>query len=248
MPLPFHRPLNIPVVTMGKQWLKLAPPSGRERKFRRLLHTGPHGVQAETASGHIFQTQDPLLNRMDIQKKRSTTGDFPICPARWRKEATLNDRLGNIAHCKNFITDSCLGICFALIFKRPFICIDNLLRGSGHFISLLELLHLRQRMLPEHADRIPDGTSLEMDYGAVNKIFQAQVHMEQSGQWFRNALSKKRSEALEHYNSFHREKINRKSLPQSGAHEKKRKNTAGPGIPPPCPPLTQATRNIHKNY
>ena len=192
--------------------------------------------------------QDPLLNRMDIQKKRSTTGDFPICPARWRKEATLNDRLGNIAHCKNFITDSCLGICFALIFKRPFICIDNLLRGSGHFISLLELLHLRQRMLPEHADRIPDGTSLEMDNGAVNKIFQAQVNMEQSGQWFRNALSKKRSEALEHYNSFHREKINRKSLPQSGAHEKKRKNTAGPGIPPPCPPLTQATRNIHKNY
>jgi hypothetical protein len=198
MPLPFHRPLNIPVVTMGKQWLKLAPPSGRERKFRRLLHPGPHGVQAETASGHIFHRE--LLNLPGTME-----------------EATLNDWLGNIAHCKNFITDSCLGICFALIFKRPFICIDNLLRGSGHFISLLELLHLRQRMLPEHADRIPDGTSLEMDYGAVNKIFQAQVHMEQSGQWFRNALSKKRSEALEHYNSFHREKINRKSLLQSGS-------------------------------
>ncbi|WP_262714636.1 hypothetical protein [Bacteroides caccae] len=35
-----------------------------------------------------------------------------------------------------------------------------------------------------------------MDYGAVNKILQA--HIEQSGQWLRDALSKKRPEALEH--------------------------------------------------
>lgn len=64
-------------------------------------------------------------------------------------------------------------------------------------------------MLPEHADRIPDGTSLEMNYEAVNQILQA--HMEQSGQWLLDALSKKRPEALEHYKPLHREKINQKA-------------------------------------
>ena len=43
-------------------------------------------------------------------------------------------------------------------------------------------------MLPEHADRIPDGTSLEMNYETINQILQA--HMEQSGQWLLDALSK----------------------------------------------------------
>ena len=47
-----------------------------------------------------------------------------------------------------------------------------------------------------------------MDYGAVNKILQA--HIEQSGQWLRDALSKKRPEALEHYNRSTEKKLTRK--------------------------------------
>lgn len=149
----------------------------------------------------------PLLNMVDIQKKEINNRELLNLPGTM-EEATLNDWLGNIAHCKYFITDSYHGVCFALIFNKPFICIDNPLRGSGRFISLLELLHLRDRMLPEHADRIPDGTSLEMNYETINQILQA--HMEQSGQWLLDALSKKRPEALEHYNRSTEKKLTRK--------------------------------------
>lgn len=36
---------------------------------------------------------------------------------------------GNILHCEFFITDSFHGVCFALIFNKPFLCINNPMRG-----------------------------------------------------------------------------------------------------------------------
>lgn len=190
-----------------EQWLKLARPAEGAGNSVVSYILDPTESKRKLLLDISSRLEAPLLNMVDIQKKEINNRELLNLPGTM-EEATLNDWLGNISHCKYFITDSYHGVCFALIFNRPFICIDNPLRGSGRFISLLELLHLRDRMLPEHADRIPDGTSLEMNYEAVNQILQA--HMEQSGQWLLDALSKKRPEALEHYNRSTEKKLTRK--------------------------------------
>lgn len=138
----------------------------------------------------------PLLNMVDIQREEINNRELLNLP-NTLEEATLYNWLGNIARCRFFVTDSYHGVCFALIFNKPFICIDNPLRGSGRFLSLLDLLHLRGRMLPENAAALPPDISPDMDYEAINAMLRGPI--EQSRQWLQGALSRKRPESLENY-------------------------------------------------
>lgn len=55
-----------------------------------------------------------------------------------KSDINVEDWLKYIKDCKFLITDSFHGVCFALIFNKPFICIKNKERGEARFNSLIE--------------------------------------------------------------------------------------------------------------
>lgn len=133
---------------------------------------------------------------VDIQKKEVDNLGRLNLP-NTMKEATLYEWLGNILHCEFFITDSFHGVCFALIFNKPFLCINNPMRGSGRFHSLLNLLRLQDRMLPEDAEALPENVPLTMDYAPVNELLEQKIS--QSREWLQQAFSGERDATLEEY-------------------------------------------------
>lgn len=99
---------------------------------------------------------------------------------------TVEDWLFYIYHCEHLVTDSFHGVCFAIIFNKPFTCIVNESRGSARFTSLLGLFGLESRMLresdkPNYADSMPD-----IDWDSVNQIKKA--HGIESKRFLQDAL------------------------------------------------------------
>ena len=102
---------------------------------------------------------------------------------------TVEQRLQSIKNCDFMIADSFHGICFCIIYNKPFICIVNKARGSTRFESILGLLGLEDRMV-ESFDEVKKKPYLlkSPDYGKVNKILAKE--RERCMQWLKNALTK----------------------------------------------------------
>ena len=56
------------------------------------------------------------------------------------KALPVEDWLYNIKNCKILLTDSFHGVCFAIIFGKPFICLRNLNRANTRFDTIIHLL------------------------------------------------------------------------------------------------------------
>lgn len=75
-----------------------------------------------------------------------------------------------VKNCKFMITDSFHGCCFAIIFNKPFICLQNENRGSTRFDSLLSKLDLKSRMLTKKNKPLSlRELYQEIDYIEINK-------------------------------------------------------------------------------
>ena len=82
---------------------------------------------------------------------------------------SVENWLSAIKDCKLFITDSFHGICFALIFNKPFICISNKSRGATRFESILEMLNIEYQCI-DNIDEIYERECIfKVNYDAVNK-------------------------------------------------------------------------------
>ena len=110
-------------------------------------------------------------------------------------EAVLNDIeveewLYYIKNCDYFITDSCHGASFAILYEKPFVCIGNEARGMSRFESLLEVFGLKDRLVRD-AKEITGNTKFvsDIDYAPVNKKLEKE--RERSIQWLKNALFSK---------------------------------------------------------
>lgn len=80
---------------------------------------------------------------------------------------TVNDWLRVIKDCELFITDSFHGTCFALIFNKPFIFIENGVRGNARFENLNELFDLNQFIYNE--DKSIESY-INSDFSSINDI------------------------------------------------------------------------------
>ncbi|MDY2627561.1 MAG: polysaccharide pyruvyl transferase family protein [Lachnospiraceae bacterium] len=101
----------------------------------------------------------------------------------------VEDWLYYLKHSRFVITDSCHGASFAILFKRPFICIANRHRGLSRFESLLSLFDLKDRYVTDPEEIMkPAGKRLlsEIDYDAVYRILDRERI--RSRAWLKNAL------------------------------------------------------------
>lgn len=85
------------------------------------------------------------------------------------------------------ITDSCHGASFAILFQKDFVCFGNPARGMSRFLSLLDLFHMRDRLLMEPRELENRRELLKpMDYSESKRILNEE--RKKSRKWLHDAL------------------------------------------------------------
>ena len=103
-------------------------------------------------------------------------------------EYSVEDWLYAIKNCNFFITDSFHGVCFALIFNKPFFCITNIERGSARFSSLINTFKINKFF--RDTSNLDISIIKDIDYiyefDIINKIIDKEKH--KSIKWLSNAI------------------------------------------------------------
>lgn len=122
------------------------------------------------------------------QEAHDILGDIVI------KDAFLEEWLYNIINCDYMVTDSFHGMCFAIIFHKPFIAIVNNGRGAERFTSLARVFDLESRLIDSlycndgDIDNLLDE-SIYWDH--VDTILK--IESSKSLKWLKRALHKKKN-------------------------------------------------------
>lgn len=74
-----------------------------------------------------------------------------------------------IKSCKFLITDSYHGMCFAIIFNKPFICISNQKRGATRFESVLDMLDIENQCIESINAIYKKDCIFKINYEMVNQ-------------------------------------------------------------------------------
>ena len=111
---------------------------------------------------------------------------------RMAKEAFVEDWLSNIINADFVITDSFHGVCFSILFNKPFIAMINRGRGATRFYELLTPLKLLDRLFDGSLDHINPTFWEPIDYEPINR--QLFERKNESIEWLKNAI-----EAKKHY-------------------------------------------------
>ena len=82
---------------------------------------------------------------------------------------SIENWLASIKSCKFLITDSFHGMCFAIIFNKPFICITNKERGATRFESILEMLNIENQCINNINEIFEKDCIFKIDYTKVNQ-------------------------------------------------------------------------------
>ncbi len=138
----------------------------------------------------------PLEVILDMQRCDEQVADKLKLPG-IQKEADLYQWLHNIASCDLFITDSYHGLCFALIFNKPFICLKNAQRGSARFESLLKLTGLEDYLMDDSIQNFEETNVKLIDWSKVNDRLRKRI--DKSLQWLTKSLFEERAENLIQY-------------------------------------------------
>ena len=83
-------------------------------------------------------------------------------------DISIENWLASIRDCDLFVTDSFHGMCFALIFNKPFICLANKERGGSRFTSICEMLDVENQCIDCAADIMEKDCVFKVDYQKVN--------------------------------------------------------------------------------
>lgn len=98
------------------------------------------------------------------------------------------DWLNYIANCKHLITNSFHGLCFAIIFNKPFTVIGNAVRGNSRFISLLNEFGMAEYLLESTSDLGRVEQLPPMNWSRINATLN-QLR-EKSALWLKEQLNK----------------------------------------------------------
>ncbi len=84
-------------------------------------------------------------------------------------DISVEDWLASIKNCEFLITDSFHGMCFAIIFNKPFICITNPKRGATRFESILEMLKIENQCIDNIDATYEKDCIFKINYEKVNQ-------------------------------------------------------------------------------
>lgn len=98
--------------------------------------------------------------------------------------------MANIAKSSFVVTDSFHGLCFAVIFNKPFIVLHNKNRGNARFESLLKLIGYEERLIPASTpkEKIIELANKPINFARVNEILNNEKQA--SIKWFEENIVK----------------------------------------------------------
>jgi|GEM_PF-342525 len=117
---------------------------------------------------------------------------------------SVEDWLKYFQNTQCYVGDSFHGLCFSIIFGRPFVCIVNQGQSLARFRTLLATIGQEHRLINLDAEdtspevinqRISDILAQEIDYEKVWKIIDEKA--DESYQWLKNAISSKKEAPAE---------------------------------------------------
>lgn len=124
---------------------------------------------------------------------------------KYKDDLTLNssveDWLAHIMNSSLVVTDSFHGMCFAIIFHKPFIVVVNKDRGADRFYSLAELLGVQDRLFdsPQVAMQNFDMLMAQsVDWSKIESNLEK--CRQKSRQWLENALGIQKTSIATEYN------------------------------------------------
>lgn len=131
-----------------------------------------------------FPDAEKLAERVRLETGAGKVVNL-VNAARNSTDVSPEDWLCYIKNCRFLVTDSFHGVCFAIIFNRPFICLANTARGYSHFRSLFKLFGLEKRCVTD-CSRIGKELFEDIDYARVNRVIADE--RERSLKWLEQAL------------------------------------------------------------
>ena len=90
---------------------------------------------------YMWEQSDETKQCIDYLSKKLKCKSYDITS----KKLNVENWLSAINSCKYFVSNSYHGICFAIIFHKPFLCINNM--GVARFDSLKDLFHIEKQII-----------------------------------------------------------------------------------------------------
>ena len=87
----------------------------------------------------------------------------------FKSNESVENWLNAIKTCKLFITNSFHGVCFAIIFNKPFVCIVNSETGGARYNSLFEMLGIENQCISDINEIYEKDCIFNFDWNWVNE-------------------------------------------------------------------------------
>lgn len=143
-----------------------------------ILDRAKYDELIENADNKILkQVQNNSIVAYVLDKSKDYKRAYKYLEKKYNKKVveTANSNISveswlkSIRDCKLFITDSFHGMCFAIIFNKPFICLANESRGRTRFDSICEMLGIENQCIDSILEIMQRDCVFKVDYEKVNK-------------------------------------------------------------------------------
>lgn len=134
---------------------------------------------------NIQNELDIISNKLSLNIEYLNTND----------KNDIEDWLWTIKNCELLITDSFHGICFAIIFNKPFVSLlSNETGGISRLLSLSNMFDIKDRIVSDLSLSLHNTDFLlKMDYTEINK--KLEIEKAKSLNWLKNALEKPKNKS-----------------------------------------------------
>ncbi len=139
-------------------------------------------------ASYVLDKSKTALSLLSVAKNKfDLLKSFDMADGSKGENTSVENWLWRIKNAKFFITDSFHGVCFAVIFNKPFIVLANKSRGYSRFKSLLALLNLEDRLILDFdLKTVQNLIDKPIDYQKVNQILNEKIIL--SKKWLKSAL------------------------------------------------------------
>ncbi len=130
----------------------------------------------------VISIPDPIFNKTPYEK----------CV----EDVKVEEWLAYLKNAKYIVTNSFHAACFAIIFHKPFVVRNDISRGEGRIVSLLNMFKIIDRMLYKNErTQFVDVLQKPIDYEAVDKIMKQMK--KDSLTWLRMAVEQAKAKSRE---------------------------------------------------
>lgn len=106
------------------------------------------------------------------------------------------DFLKYYRNAKFVITDSFHGVCFSVIYNKPFIAVQNIARGVERFRTLLNMLDMSDRLVSDTEIPLDEKLLYHLDFTNANKIIEDERN--RAIEWLKNAVNLPQGTKVQH--------------------------------------------------